>query len=360
MKQLKLLLMTCVLCAGSSAWAQVADGDYYLFDAATKSYLSRGADYGTRAVTNGFTGLPVTWNSSNGTITFKDSNQRLFDASNGNVYTDNTKNSTGWTLEAKDDGYTIRYGADGNYLGYSDGTKIIVFVDSEEKAIVWKFLSSEEYTNTIQENTKSSYQRIIAAAGFTFSADQFLEQVGKTFINKDMTDKVPTARFAGDKGTWTWNQVRIWSGGAVNYGTDYAEFFQVTGSFHQTITVPSGLYRVSINGFERAASNDICTSLGVAGYEPVTATFEANGYGIGLASWYSGQTGGNNPNSTGEAVTKFNNGKYQNEIYTYVGEDEQLTLTVNVPSIVGAHWVLVNNVVVTQLTELTAAGVRAL
>ncbi len=141
MKQLKLLLMTCVLCAGSSAWAQVADGDYYLYDTATKSYLSRGADWGTRAVTNGFTGLPVSWNGTEGTITFRDNGLRLFDAGRGDVYTDNTKNSTGWTLTAaKDGGYTIRYGADGKYLGYSDGTKIIVFVDSEEKAIVWKLL----------------------------------------------------------------------------------------------------------------------------------------------------------------------------------------------------------------------------
>ena len=360
MKQLKLLLMTCVLCAGSSAWAQVADGDYYLYDAATKSYLSRGADYGTRAVTNGFTGLPVSWNGTEGTITFRDNGLRLFDAGRGDVYTDNTKNSTGWTLTAaKDGGYTIRYGADGKYLGYSDGTKIIVFVDSEEKAIVWKFLSSEEYTNTIKENTKSSYKRIIAAAGFTFTADQFLEQVSKKFINKDMTDKVPTATFKGDKGTWTWNEVRN-NNGAVNYGTDYAEFYQRTGSFYQTITVPSGLYRVSINGLERATWKEKCTSLGNEGYEPVTATFEANGYGVGLASWYSGQTDGNNPNNPGEAVAKFNDGKYMNELYTYVGKDEQLTLTVNVPSLVDGHWVLVNNVVLTQLTELSDADVTAL
>ena len=360
MKQLKLLLMTCVLCAGSSAMAQVADGDYYLYDAATKSYLSRGANYGTRAVTNGFTGLPVLWNGTEGTITFRDNGLCLFDAGRGDVYTDNTKNSTGWTLTAaKDGGYTIRYGADGKYLGYSDGTKIIVFVDSEEKAIVWKFLSSEEYTNTIKENTKSSYRRIIDAAGFTFTADQFLEQVSKKFINKDMTDKVPTATFKGDKGTWTWNEVRN-KDGAVNYGTDYAEFYQRTGSFYQTITVPSGLYRVSINGLERATWKEKCTSLGNEGYEPVTATFEANGYGVGLASWYSGQTGGNNPDNPGEAVAKFNEGKYQNEVYTYVGEDNQLTLTVNVPSLVNGHWVLVNNVVLTQLTELTDADVTAL
>ena len=354
------MLAAWALLGTSTAMAQVADGDYYLYDTATKSYLSRGSAWGTKAVTNKVCGIWLTWNATEGTITFKDNNLRLFKTNDNFVYTDNTSNSTGWTLTAADGGYTIRYGAEGKFLGHGDGSLDIELKDNANDAIVWQFLTADEYKSMLKAQTGETYKNIIDSCGFTFGAEEFLEQVSKKFINKDMTESVPTATFTGDKGTWTWNEVRNHDKGAVNYGTDYAEFYHRTGSFYQTITVPSGLYRVSINGLERATWNKECTTMGDAGYEPVTATFEANASAVPLASWYSGQTGGNNPNNPGEAVAKFNEGKYMNELYTYVGKDEQLTLTVNIPSHVGGHWVLVNNVVLTQLTELTDADVTAL
>lgn len=355
----RLLLMAAWALMSTSAFAQVADGEYYLYDAATQSYLSRGSSWGTKAVTSKYTGLKVVWNSTEGTLTFPDNDQRLFKTNDDFVYTDNTPNSTGWTLTAKGDGYTIRYGAEGKYLGHADGSLDIALTDNEEAAIVWTFLTKEGYANTIKANELATYQSIIDACHFTFTADQFIEQVGKAFINKDMTEMVPTARFNGSKGTWTWDQVRE-QGGQPKYGVDYAEVWQATGSFHQTITVPSGLYRVSVNGFDRATGNAKCVTLGDAGYEPVTSAFIANNSGVALTSWYSAQTDGTNPNNTGEAVAKFNEGKYSNELYTYVGEDGQLTLTVAIPSHVGNHWVLFNNVQLTQLTELSDDDVAAL
>ena len=359
MKKKLLMLAAWALLGTSTAMAQVADGDYYLYDTATKSYLSRGSAWGTKAVTNKVCGIWLTWNATEGTITFKDNNLRLFKTNDNFVYTDNTSNSTGWTLTAADGGYTIRYGAEGKFLGHGDGSLDIELKDNANDAIVWQFLTADEYKSMLKAQTGETYKNIIDSCGFTFGAEEFLEQVSKTFINKDMTERVPTATFTGSKGTWTWNQERSQDGQPA-YGNGFAEFYQATGSFHQTITVPSGLYRVKISGFERTTENDKCTTMGDAGYEPVTATFEANASAVPLASWYSGQTGGNNPNSTGEAVAKFNEGKYMNELYTYVGKDEQLTLRVNIPSHVGGRWVLINNVVLTQLTELSDADVTAL
>lgn len=356
----KLLMLAMWAFMGIPAFAQIADGDYYLYDAAKGAYLSRGADWGTRAATNELTGVPFTWNSAEGSFTFKDNSKRLFATGDGHVYTDNTSNSTGWVLTEKAGGYTIRYGADGKFLGYLDGTLTVDFVESEESAIVWRFLTPNEYASFKKADTANGYRKIIEAAGFTFGPEEFLEQVGKAFITKDMTDKVPTARFTGSIGSWTWDQVRKQDGQPA-YGTDFAEVYQATGTMHQTITnVPKGLYRVTVNGFERNGSNDGCVTLGDAGYEIATASFEANGYCVPFASWYSGQTGGNNPNNTDQAVSKFNEGKYLNELYTYVGEDQQLTLKVNIPSHVGGRWVLFNNVTLTQLTEITDEDVTTL
>ena len=69
MKKLRLFMGALALCGASSAFAQ-ADGDYYLLESSSGKFLARGADWGTRAVTDRY-GIPFTWNSQEGTITFK-------------------------------------------------------------------------------------------------------------------------------------------------------------------------------------------------------------------------------------------------------------------------------------------------
>ena len=94
-------------------------------------------------------------------------------------------------------------------------------------------------------------------------------------------------------------------------------------------------------------------TVGAQGYEITTATLSANGEEINLKSWYSDKTGENNPNNTGEAVAKFGEGKYMNELYTYVGADGTLTLMVNKPSHVGDNWMLFNNFTLTHYATKT-------
>lgn len=108
-----------------------------------------------------------------------------------------------------------------------------------------------------------------------------------------------------------------------------------------------------MQGFERAGGWATCNTLGAQGYETTTATLSANGEEINLKSWYSDKTGENNPNNTGEAVVKFGEGKYMNELYTYVGADDTLTLMVNKPSHVGDNWMLFNNFTLTLYTADT-------
>ena len=108
-----------------------------------------------------------------------------------------------------------------------------------------------------------------------------------------------------------------------------------------------------MQGFERAGGWATCNTLGAQGYETTTATLSANGEEINLKSWYSDKTGESNPNNTGEAVAKFGEGKYMNELYTYVGADGTLTLMVNKPSHVGDNWMLFNNFTLTHYATKT-------
>ena len=145
----KLLTTACAMLAfAGSSYAQT-DGEYYLYDASTKTFLTRGATWGARAVTNKY-GMLVTWNSSEGTLTFKDSNLRLYvtGANADEIYTDNTTNSTGWQFVSIVDGsgYVLQYGTEGKYVGrLQAGSEILAFVDTQEKAVVWQFKTRDEY-----------------------------------------------------------------------------------------------------------------------------------------------------------------------------------------------------------------------
>ena len=350
MKKLRLFMGALALCGASSAFAQES-GEYYLYEPTTGHFLSRGDSWGSRSVTDQY-GLLFTWDKAEGTITFKDSGLRLFVTNDRQIFTDNTSNSTGWKFTEVEGGYTLQY-ADDSYIGYPDASSYNVnFVDSKEKAIVWQFLGRDQRDNIVQNYEMLNYDNIIAKAGLSTTSADFLNTINSdTYAQKDLTDKMETATFNGNKGAWTWNQVRS-QGGQPAYGTNFCEVWQATGSFTQTVSgLPEGIYKVTMKGFERNGGYASCTTLGDAGYELSTATLEANGAATLLASWYSGQTGGKDPNNTSQAVAKFNEGKYDNTVYTYVGADGTMDLKVNIPSFVGDRWVIFNDFKLTLYTD---------
>lgn len=356
--KLKKFAISCMLLAGAGGYAQAApaDGVYYLYDVTGQTFLSRGSSWATRAVTDN-SGIPCTWNDAEGTITFTDNALRLFVADGTNLYTDNTTNSTGWQfVDAGDGTYYLQYGTEEKYIGHTN--QDLVLVSTTAEAIHWQWKTVEERAAIIVEKTKGNYAKIIEAAGLpsTVTADNFIETLGNTseFAAKDMTSSIGTAKFAGSIGLWTWSEITAQAGQPA-YGTDYCEIWQATGSFTQTISVPQGIYKVTMDGFHRDGSYASCNTLGDAGYEPTVATLEANDAVVPLKSWYSGKTETNNPNNTGEAIAKFNAGIYHNELYTYVGEDGQLTLKVSIPSRVGDEWVIFNNFTLTYYTNEVSA-----
>ena len=197
---------------------------------------------------------------------------------------------------------------------------------------------------------------MIAAAGITATAGDFASYLA-TLNAVDMTSAIGTARFAGNAGSWNFTEVRHqdWQ---PAYGTDFCEMWQATGHYAQTITdLPEGIYKVTMQGFERSGGVAQCFALGERGYEITTATLGANGEEINLKSWYSDRGGESDPNSTAAAVNAFNSGKYMNEIYTYVGEDGTLTITVNKPSHVGDNWVIFNNFVLIHYADVAVSGI---
>ena len=138
------------------------------------------------------------------------------------------------------------------------------------------------------------------------------------------------------------------------YEQPYCEAFTDDASVVEALGHAVHLVEGNRENIKLTTSFDL--TVGAQGYEITTATLSANGEEINLKSWYSDKTDENTPNNTGEAVAKFGEGKYMNELYTYVGADGTLTITVNKPSHVGDNWMLFNNFTLTLYTTETGVG----
>lgn len=333
----------------------VENGEYYLYDATNKLFLSRGADYGSRATVDKY-GVPFTWNNYSKMIEFKDwPGVHMFfdqaDHTNCWLYTDGASNRGDhrrFAFEETTGGYFLRDLAKLVYLKH-DGNVLTVPTTSSASATVWTILTKAQRDEIVNAYFSDNKTNVITAAALTSETDAagFETWLATNRAAKDKTSMVGTAKFEGEAGDWTWTKAP--GAGNPAYGTNWTEAFQgAVGTWSQTITgLPKGVYKVTVNAFERAAGFALCNSLGDEGYEPVTAYFKANNEQVQLVSWHSEKTGTNNPNDTGQAATAFDNDKFKNVLYTYVGDDGNLTIIIGKPSKADGSWVLFNNVTLT-------------
>ena len=328
----------------------VFDGTYYLYDATAKLFFGRGASWGTQAVVDKY-GVPFNWKTDAtgvGSVEFIDwTGVYLFETSDGYIFTDNA--STGWKFNAVTGGYNLVEKNGTKYTTHNND--VLSFTENSADATVWTFLSKEEHDAILDAYPADNKTSVATAASITGELDSYIDDLTAV----DMTDKINTATFSGSVGGWTFTQVRGQNGQPA-YGTDWAEVFQATGTYSQTIEgLMPGIYKVTVNGFERRGGNDVAYNLGENGYSNVISTFmSANDEQVQFASWYeAAEKNGNSykPNNPGEAVDKFNEEKYVNEVYAYVGDDGKLTITVKKPNYTPGCWMLFNNFTLTYYAE---------
>ena len=323
----------------------VNDGIYYLYDAAAKLFLGRGANWGTEAVADKY-GVPFNWkNGANetGSIEFIDwPGVYLFTTNDGGIYTDNA--SPGWKFVKATDGYYL-CNADGSvYTTHELGSlgEYVHPTGSASAATVWTFMSKADHDAIVDAYPAANKTSVATAAGITGDFDTYIAKL--TPIDK--TSEIGTATFNGSAGDWTYTSVRNQDNQPA-YGKNFCEAWQETGSWTQTITgLSKGIYKVTVNGFERRTNNAKSYELGEQGYNLVSSNMVANGEQVRFASWYDAvEKNGDsyNPNNTGQAVAKFEDGKYLNELFVYVGDDGKLTITINKPNYIGDCWTLFNN-----------------
>ena len=334
----------------------VFDGEYVLYDATNELFLGRGAAYGTEATADKY-GIPfnlVTDATGVSSVEFVDvAGVYLFKAANG-IYTDNA--STGWKFVETTGGYYLRDADLTYYLTHAAGGygEYVTTTTSDAAATVWTLKTLAERDAIIAEYSTENINNVITASGVATTADAFATYLSTNYNAEDLTSVVGTASFAGAVGDWTWTGYGRNQDGQPAYGTGFVEAWNATGAWTQTIdkaNLPAGIYKVTIQGYERRKDNDAATALKTAGYNLVSTFLSANGEQVRFTDW---NDVAGKPTNTGGAVTAFTNGEATNEVYVYLDGNTDLSLMIRKPNYIWDCWIIWNNVTLTRYEQSEA------
>ncbi|MBR1683012.1 MAG: Ig-like domain-containing protein [Bacteroidaceae bacterium] len=332
----------------------IFDGEYCFYDANNKLFLGRGGGYGTEAVADKY-GIPftlVTDATGTSSVEFVDNTGVYLFITGTSIYTDNA--STGWAIVPTTDGYYLRDAAKTVYATHDDGTfgKYLHTTTEEAVATVWSLKTKAERDAIIAAYPTDNINNVINASGVATTADAFETYLSSNYNAVDCTSSIGTATFAGAADDWTWNSSWRTQVDQPAYGTNFVEAWNATGAWTQTISgLKEGIYKLTVQGYERRKANDAATALYNAGYNVVSTFMSANGEQVRFTDWNDVE---DKPTNTGGAVTAFNNGEAVNELYIYLDGTEDLTITVRKPNYIWDCWIIMNNFTLTRYEQAEA------
>lgn len=345
----------------------VFDGTYYLFDESNSLFLSRGANYGTRAVVDKY-GVAFTWSNTTQLITFLDrAGRSLFFDKNSHdncwVYTDGAEGKGDDRLMAftdAGDGKVYLQDAAKAVWILHDNNVLNVPVTSASTATKWTVMTKAEHDAIVNAYPNDNRTSVISEAGISTTASGLDTYLSNFCTSKDKTSLIGTATFSSSAGDWAYTSVRTTQSDDKTtrnpaYGNGCAELFEITGYYSQTINksnLPAGIYKVTVDGYERRASANESNTLGAEGYNFVSTYLAANGEQVRFADWYDVHTAAkvadsnkadNYPNSMADGKACFTAGYATNEVYVYLDGNTDLTLTVRKTNFVPNCWMMFGN-----------------
>ncbi len=306
------------------------EGVYYAYHTATGKFLSRGADWGTRAVVDNYgTTLNVSVNDKQEYILKGIDNKSNY-GDDAPMYSDANAADRARTyiIDKVDGGFTLTNTKNSKFVT-ADAATGFVAGDADE-ADVWQFVTLAQRDSIVAAQAAKAEKAIAETAGLTSIDEAEFVEDGTV-----LTFKTGSA--------WTFNVGR--SNSKADTNENGTEVFQGTGTFTQKVeNLEEGLYKVSIQAFYRDGSNaDVARNYGL-GYNTSYAYLLANGSQIAIKSWAADRETDSKPNSMAEFAELAAQGKYISEGYAYVGQDGVLDLTVAVPAWVGNGWFIADNV----------------
>ena len=339
------------------------DGVYCLYDADDELFLGRGANHGTEASADKY-GIPfnlVTDASGVSSIEFVDWTGVYLFITGTAVYTDNA--STGWRFVPTTDGFYLRNSDLTVYTTHSSGSygEYLHTTVTEGEATVWTLKTKSERDAIIAAYPAENMSNVIIASGISTTAGDFETFLSNNCNSEDLTSLIGTATFTTDgKGDWDWSQVRAQDNQPA-YGAGFAELWNATGTYSQTIgkeNLPAGIYKITVQGYERRKANVAATALYTAGYNLVSTFLSANGEQVRFTDWNEVEE---KPTNTSGAVTAFGKGEAVNTVYVYLDGNTDLTLMVRKPNYIWDCWIIFNNFTLTRYdqTEVTMKTSKA-
>lgn len=312
----------------------------YFYNEEQGVFLSRGGQYGTRCVADNI-GIPFKISSTT------NSSLVSFDwGTNGlgtNLVTNNEDPCT-WTFSGNnEDGYTLYNNVAGGYLMASTAHTNITTNGNVANASKWKILNKQQYDIIREAKVAANATAVATRAGLS-SIDEIYTY---NYLPVDKTSSVRSASLINSNQGWTSTASpnRNFNVTTNAYGT---EVYQGSGVLSQTVTgLQEGVYKVRMLGYFRDGTNADDWSYAQAGYPISVMYLAANGEEARFPNRSEQGEAQGNPNSMAEFRTLANQGRYVAELYTYVGADGRLELSVNIPSYKATCWAIFSDLTLT-------------
>ncbi len=350
----------------------VFDGTYYLYNDLTKRFMGRGDNSGLRAVVDKY-GVAVNLSTNSEgytTIQFVDDKGYLkatwwlyTDGAIGDANTFKIINSTVEGTEGyhfatqqvspnlNDKKYLYVYTNDGNDKYACAGNSTIDDNISDWKQTVWQLKTDAERNAIVDAYPTENINNVIAASDVETTAANFETYLSENYTAIDHTDRIGTAVFSGSAGDWTWTGTDRTQDGQPAYGNGYAEVWNATGTYTQTIAaseLPAGIYKLTFQGYERRMANEASAALGNAGYNFVSSYVAANDEQVRFTDWYNVP---DRPTNVNGALAAFAAGYAKNEVFVYLDGETDLTIKVAKPNYIWDCWIIFNNFTLTYYKE---------
>lgn len=323
---------------------------YYFYNEEKGVFLSRGGQYGTRCVADNI-GIPfnITSKSSSTLVSYDWGTSGL----GANLFTDNGTPCT-WTFAGNDDdGYTLYNNAAGGYLMATDAHTNITTNSNASNASKWKILTKQQYDIIREAKVAANATAVATRAGLS-SIDEIYTY---NYLPVDKTSSVRSASLINSNQGWT-STASPNRNFNVTTNANGTEVYQGSGVLSQTVTgLQEGVYKVRMLGYFRDGTNADDWSYAQAGYPISVMYLAANGEEARFPNRSEQGEAQGNPNSMAEFRTLANQGRYVAELYTYVGADGRLELSVNIPSYKATCWAIFSDLTLTyyenQMTGYT-------
>ena len=356
---------------GNTPSGDVEPGNYYLYNKESGKFLSRGAAWGTQICLD-YYGYAFNVSKEADAYILKvidwqegGNNVSLLNGSDGGSFVDNTSTTENkHSFKAVEGGYKISNNANGEYWIVNDPTVNggIGPHGTEADALVFDVLTPNEYENLIAGRWAEEQLTAAKQAGVAETTDALADTLA-VWSRVDETSKVKSAALAGSYDGWTWTAGRYRGGNFTTNGNG-SECYQGTGTLYQKIEgLDPGFYLVTLNGFYRSMGDRVgCYNYSQENIHLSSAYVMANGNvtrikAVGDEAELNGST--IYPNWMEESMACFKKGLYLNEVYTYVGEDGVLEISITQPSWKGECWLMMANVTLTRFVSDPYAALRS-